>query len=498
MSQRTAALSDSFGHAVQACRDRFNFTPNLSRTPAGCSVGYPPCDQTGSSLCERLYGSGSFALLYIGSGILACLARIAWDPTVPSIGASGAIFGVIGAFLAFALHSHRKILVTVPRSAWLSTAVFTGYSLITGRLNPEVDNAAHVGGLIGGGILGWIMTRPLDVEARRSPPVRRSAAVVAIVVCSAVGIWWHAGGMGGSATAIERFFHDHNWYVTGEVENLQVWGELSAKQAAGNVSYVELASSYEKRVLPFWEQAAKRLRAQERTLPADQRAVDALMMKVVSLRQQWVRALIAAAKDPSTQDNDAITKLNNEVDHTVARLERLGVLARLSYRQGSLAYTPLLNSINSLLHPEKPSCVRSATAYVRIPGPNDLSSDGPQARVTAGCRAQSLFLSGRYRELDDFINTAGKSIGDLPDGDSTLAGIFQGLDHLFEYGSPDFLALLGRSSDWRYEMPRSINPVLVESMIFEMSAWSARGHGSADSVSAQAWKVFAFMSCARN
>lgn len=174
-------------------------------------------------LCERLYGSGPFALLYIGSGILACLARIAWDPAVPSIGASGAIFGVIGAFLTFALHSHRKILVTVPRSAWLSAAVFTGYSLITGRLNPVVDNAAHVGGLIGGVILGWIMTRPLDMEARRSPPVRQSAAVVAIVVCSAVGIWWHAGGRGGSATAIERFFHDHNWYVTGEVENQQAW-----------------------------------------------------------------------------------------------------------------------------------------------------------------------------------------------------------------------------------------------------------------------------------
>ena len=67
-------------------------------------------------------------------------------------------------------------------------------SLVNGWLNPVVDNAAHVGGFIGGAILGWIMTRPLDVEARRSAPIRQSAVAVAIVACSTVGLWGHAGG----------------------------------------------------------------------------------------------------------------------------------------------------------------------------------------------------------------------------------------------------------------------------------------------------------------
>jgi hypothetical protein len=118
------------------------------------------------------------------------------------------------------------------------------------------------------------------------------------------------------------------------------------------------------------------------------------------------------------------------------------------------------------------SCVGSLAGNRSSPGPNDLTSDGPQARLTAGCRAQSLFLSGRYRELDDFINTAGRSMGDLPDGDSTLAGIFQGLDHLFEYGSLDFLVLLGRTSDWRYEMPRSIELRPKLNGRFSTAAWS--------------------------
>jgi membrane associated rhomboid family serine protease len=440
-------------------------------------------------LCERLYGSGPFALLYLGSGILACLARIAWDPTVSSIGASGAIFGVVGAFLAFAWRSPQQILVTVARSDWLSTAVFAGYSLITGWLNPVVDNAAHAGGLIGGFILGWILTRPLDVAARRDPPLRRYAAAVLLVICSGIGIAWHAGGMGGNLTAVERYFSHHQWYFTGEVQNLRAWEDLGAKQAAGTLRNEELASGYERRVLPFWNQAAQRLQAEEASVPADQQAADALLRKLVSLRQQWAHALIAAARDPSTRDGAALEKFNNEVGRTVARLDRYGLLARVAHQRGSLRHSPLVNSISSRLQPQEITCIEPRRANL---DPDDLATDGPQARRAAGCRAQSLFLSGRYRELDDFITTASRSLGDLPDGESTLAGIFDGLYRVFESGSFDLPALLGRTSDWRYAAPRSINPVLVESMIFDTSAWAVRGHGYANTVSPESWRVFSY------
>jgi hypothetical protein len=440
-------------------------------------------------LCERLYGSGPFALLYLGSGILACLARIVWDPTVASIGASGAIFGVIGAFLAFAWRSPQQIVVTVARTAWVSTAVFACYSLITGWLNPVVDNAAHAGGLIGGFILGWILTRPLDVEARRDPPVRRFAAAVLLVVCSAIGIAWHARGTGGNETAVEQYFSHHQWYFTGEVQNLRAWQDLGAQQAAGKLHNEELASGFEHRVLPFWNQAAQRLQAEAASIPADQQAANALLQKLVSLRQQWARALIAAARDPSTRDGAALAKFNTEVDRTVARLERYGLLAQVAHQRGSLRHSPLVNSISSRLQPHGITCIDPRRASL---DPDDLASDGPQARRAAGCRAQSLFLSGQYRELDDFITTASRSIGDLPDGESTLAGIFDGLDRVFESGSFDLPALLGRTSDWRYAAPRSINPVLAESMIFDMSAWAVRGHGYANTVSPESWQVFAY------
>jgi len=443
-------------------------------------------------LCERLYGSGPYAVIFFGCGILAGLTRVAWDPAVPSIGASGAIFGVIGAFVVFALHSHQQVMVSIPRSTWLSTAVFALYSLVSGLRTPGIDNAAHVGGLISGVILGWIMTRPLDVALRKPLPIRQCAAVVLVVALSALGVWWRAGGEAGGTTAIERYFRVHDWYVTAEAKNLQTWNELSARSLAGSISTVELASRFEKEILPFWDQAAKRLHAEESTLPADQRLYQAMLTKVVRLRQEWVHTLIAGATDQGSTQAAEASRLEIEVNNTVARLERLGVLARLTHRPRALANAPLVTSVRNWFSERKPVCVDQPASFGRTPGAHDLISDGPQARHTAGCRAQQLFQLGKYRELDDFISRAGKSIGDLADGGSTLEGIFGGLSDLIYDGGIDSLELLGRTADWRREMPGSVNPVLTESMIFDAGAWAVRGHGGASSVSPQAWKIFAY------
>ena len=50
------------------------------------------------SLTERLFGRGTLLFLYVAAGVLASLTSIAWDPSHSSVGASGAIFGIFGAF----------------------------------------------------------------------------------------------------------------------------------------------------------------------------------------------------------------------------------------------------------------------------------------------------------------------------------------------------------------------------------------------------------------
>lgn len=104
---------------------------------------------------EPLLGRKYFLIIYLVNGILASLASLFWHDTTVSIGASGAIFGMYGLFISFMLF---KIFTPEFSKAFLlSTLVFVGINLLMG-LTGGIDNAAHIGGLISGFIIGILMT----------------------------------------------------------------------------------------------------------------------------------------------------------------------------------------------------------------------------------------------------------------------------------------------------------------------------------------------------
>ena len=111
----------------------------------------------GSCLEEKI-GSIRYGILYLASGILAGCASMGYNmlqnDNVVSIGASGAIFGVIGAML-FVVLARRNEEV---RYSVRQIAVMAALSLYGGLTSQGVDNAAHFGGFIAGFILAWILT----------------------------------------------------------------------------------------------------------------------------------------------------------------------------------------------------------------------------------------------------------------------------------------------------------------------------------------------------
>jgi rhomboid protease GluP len=115
---------------------------------------------------ERLFGTARFIALYLFAGIAASMTSLLWNPSVNSAGASGAIFGVFGGMLAFVMNKRNE----VPRSVMIehrnSTMGFAAYSLFYGMAHAGVDNAAHVGGLVSGLAMGYVLARPLTGEAR--------------------------------------------------------------------------------------------------------------------------------------------------------------------------------------------------------------------------------------------------------------------------------------------------------------------------------------------
>lgn len=107
---------------------------------------------------EPLLGTKKYVFLYLISGVLASLASVWWYDAIVSVGASGAIFGLYGFFLACLL---LKIFPPDIRKAFLiSVLIFICFNLLVG-VTGRIDNAAHIGGLITGFALGLLMSKSI-------------------------------------------------------------------------------------------------------------------------------------------------------------------------------------------------------------------------------------------------------------------------------------------------------------------------------------------------
>ncbi|HVZ61024.1 MAG TPA: rhomboid family intramembrane serine protease [Terriglobales bacterium] len=111
------------------------------------------------SLGEELYGPWVYTGLYLLAGVAGSLASIWRHPGIVSAGASGAIFGLAGALIATFKLGNLPLPPAVLRTMLRSLVAFAGYNLMFGMLYPGIDNAAHVGGLVCGLLLGAALSR---------------------------------------------------------------------------------------------------------------------------------------------------------------------------------------------------------------------------------------------------------------------------------------------------------------------------------------------------
>lgn len=119
-------------------------------------------------LVERFFGHVSFAVIYLLSGIGGSLASLVFQPLVTLAGASGAIFGIIGALLAFLLVRAGDVPLFILRPMRSGTLAFVGYSMVFGLIIPRISMAAHIGGLVTGFVVGLLlaMGKPGSVPQR--------------------------------------------------------------------------------------------------------------------------------------------------------------------------------------------------------------------------------------------------------------------------------------------------------------------------------------------
>jgi rhomboid protease GluP len=156
------------------------------------------------SMVERIFGSRNFVAIYLTAGVLGNAVSYLAGPN-PGVGASGAVFGILGAFGIYLL-LNRRMLGQMGRQQLTSIGVIVAINVVLGLATPGIDNAAHFGGLLAGGVVAWLISprerlfaveTPFNFGTPRmalrtgSQPTSRLVIAIVLVIGVAAVITWY-------------------------------------------------------------------------------------------------------------------------------------------------------------------------------------------------------------------------------------------------------------------------------------------------------------------
>jgi rhomboid protease GluP len=137
---------------------------------------------------EQAYGRSRLVLIFTGGGVLGFVLSN-WAGVGTTIGASGAVFGLLGAMAAYGRSRGGLFGMAVFRQYWQWAVVL----FIMGFLMPGVNNFAHAGGFIGGYLTGVIVGHG---DSRLGDGLHRAAATAAVALTAlafALAVWNSVG-----------------------------------------------------------------------------------------------------------------------------------------------------------------------------------------------------------------------------------------------------------------------------------------------------------------
>lgn len=254
----------------------------------------------GGRLVERMFGPGRFLLIYFASGLTGnLLSLIAQGDRAVSGGASGAIFGIYGALLAFLWRERHGLRPTEFKWLFWGAVGFTVVTIVLGLLVPGIDNAAHIGGWLAGVLTGAALARPL-VSPRAA--ARRWQWLVglgygAIVVALVVNIpapryrWSEEKLARGEISA----FLDEDARISSR------WGSILGQARAEGDSFDQVAGRIESEVASEYEESFEQLSRLHLSPEAPSAPTLEAVRQYAELRRDASRALVEGlrANDPA-------------------------------------------------------------------------------------------------------------------------------------------------------------------------------------------------------
>ena len=121
-------------------------------------------------ICEHAFGPAQYFVLYVCSGVGGSILSLLISEG-PSVGASGAIFGLQGAAIVV-FHQHRDRILMRDRRIGAVLLGWALYSIVRGLTSPFIDNGAHIGGAVTGALIARflhpVVLDPIPPERART------------------------------------------------------------------------------------------------------------------------------------------------------------------------------------------------------------------------------------------------------------------------------------------------------------------------------------------
>lgn len=240
----------------------------------------------GRRVC-RWFGNGQFLLIYLAAGLAGSALSLHFSSQqAVSVGASGAVFGVLGALLVGVYQHRASVPKAMAQQLLTSQGLFVVLMLGQGFARSGIDNAAHVGGLVMGALLAWLLVELVDERASRGLRQRRQVmAVGAAVLLVSVLVGLARPGV------------DHRQLFEGQARLTALLPRLKAAEAAlqqdarerkqGRLSEAQLLEAMAQRHIPAYraidEELAELGPLLQAPVMADVRELHGLVLEVMTL-----------------------------------------------------------------------------------------------------------------------------------------------------------------------------------------------------------------------
>ena len=200
---------------------------------------------------ERLFGNLAFLAVYLVAGLAGSLASTFAHGEITSVGASGAIFGVYGALVGFLVLNRNAIPSKALKQLLQGALIFIGYNVIYSAGHPEIDQAAHLGGLAGGFLCGLVMPEPFSAEGA-AKRVSRGLTVLAL------GLLGTAGAMSRATPQVDLEGEIRD-FAKVEAKVIKTYNDLVKRAKKNDMTDAKFAEGLEHDILPPWNASRARL-----------------------------------------------------------------------------------------------------------------------------------------------------------------------------------------------------------------------------------------------